>query len=118
MRTRNFIVAFSRTPAKKFWWRFFVSRYHHCFIYTHIGTDVVRIENAYGGTQITVDNEMAELNRNDVDHLLITVPETPQGKHRSPICTCAGFCATFIGLKGFILTPDQLYRRIKSGRSI
>lgn len=113
---RKFVVVFDPIP-KPFWWRIFARKFTHCFLYTEIEGVAYRIENAYGGTAIVRDDSMEHI-KNRMTTVTVTVPDEPLGRHRSVICTCAGFCATFIGLKGFIMTPDQLYRRLKRGRNI
>lgn len=47
----------------------------------------------------------------DVDVIQVRVEDTKNGGY-APLLTCAGFCASIIGVRGFILTPNQLRRKL------
>jgi hypothetical protein len=108
---RNYIVVFQKN-VERHWWDIFTPKISHCFLYTEIEGKVYMLNKNDKGIFLEEDDNMRHF-RNVVAWFRVQVPPMPLVPHNRVLCTCAGFCASILGIKSFILTPTRLYKEIE-----
>ncbi len=86
----------------------FCGEYRHCYaIINHFGR-LVRYEYCSSGISL---EDVTDEDLTEIDIVPVEIEAFNTGGYR-PILTCADFCASLINIRGIILTPNRLKRRI------
>ena len=116
---RKFIVCFTQASVKR-WWLMFCKRFSHVHLYTKIGGIWCEISATIGGMYIReIKLSEIELKAKIIfdkgEYIDYTVYAGDIDKPRAKgIKTCVSVTKDLLGIKDkFIITPDQLYRRIR-----
>ena len=100
------IIAFEDRESR-YWWDWFIGNPRHCF-------RVIKADNTFYAMEFTFTGiytrELTDLHKYRFYDIKGSI-----GKYRA-ILTCSQFCASMIGIRGIVLTPKQLERKIKHGR--
>ena len=97
-------VCFVKRP-RHYWWDYFTGRYKHCFI-AIMDTKLMIYDFTLKGITITEATDDSFI---DVEVIQVEIKES---RTYHPILTCADFCANIIGVRGIILTPNNLRRKL------
>lgn len=90
---------------RHYWWDYFTGKYKHCFICI-MDKRLMIYDFTLRGIEI---REATDYSFIDVEVIQVEVKEM---KSYLPILTCADFCANIIGMRGIVLTPNNLRRKL------
>jgi hypothetical protein len=99
-------VCFVKRP-RQYWFDYFIGRYKHCFICI-MDTKLMIYNLTVKGLII---KEGTDDDFIDVEVIQVEVKEMGAGRYRT-LLTCADFCGSLLGVRGIILTPNNLRRKL------
>jgi len=96
---------------RRYVWDLFTSNPLHCFIVYNIKGKLFKLEYSF--------NRVVLCGLSEYDIKGTEFYDIGYGKaHYRLILTCADFCASILGIKGIIITPNTLKRKIKNGKYV
>lgn len=106
-------------PSKYTHWytRWLDRRFKHCFLLFDYGNQCLLIEHLQDGNwqELINDKALNELSRLD-EYIAVKYTDRNvniSSKYLPRMCfSCVGLCMSFLGIKGLIFTPKQLYNRL------
>lgn len=91
-----------------YWFDWFTGKYKHCFLCI-MDTKLMIYDFRFSGFLI---DEATDDDFIDVEVIQVEVNEMCISGYR-PLLTCADFCASVLGVKGIIITPNRLRNKIR-----
>jgi len=92
----------------QYWWDYFTGKYKHCFLCI-MDTKLMIYDFRFDGFYIA---EATDDDFIDVEVIQVEVKDLCISGYR-PCLTCADFCASMLGIRGFIITPNRLRNKIR-----
>jgi len=108
MSSDDIYIVFKEAERPLWWMKWLEVGFSHCFVIKPDRGYWLKYESGHGITRVDSFKDYAEL----IEDSIIVKIEAKESKRWVSLNTCTGFVKLIAGVKGWSLTPYQLYKKV------
>lgn len=108
MCSDSYYIVFKEAERPLWWMKWLRHGFSHCFVMRADRGYWLKYESGHGVTRVDSVKDYAEL----IEDSIIVEIEATKPRRWVSLNTCVGFVKLITGVKGWSLTPYQLYKKV------